>query len=321
MSARAAGLLAGYLADRLLGDPRRGHPVAGLGRLAAALEGRVYADSRARGAVYTGLIVGGSAAVGVAAERACRGRPIAKGVATAAVTWVVLGGRSLEREALAAQKALARAEHGEAPELEDARRQVGRIVGRDTGALHTDGIARATVETLAENTSDAVVAPLVWGALAGVPGLLAYRAANTLDAMVGYRSERYARFGWASARLDDLLNLPGARLTGLLVMAAAPPRAPAAWATWRADARSHPSPNAGIPEATVAGTLGVRLGGTNHYPGGVVEHRAVLGSGRPPTADDITAAVRITRRVGLVAALVCASLAEVVARAGTVPDH
>ena len=145
----------------------------------------------------------------------------------------------------------------------EARQRLTHLVGRDTTQLDEGEIARAVVESVAENTSDAVVAPLRAAArLAGVPGLLGYRAANTLDAMVGHRSERYLEFGWASARLDDLLNLPGARLTALLAALLGPsPRD--ALATWRRDASAHPSPNAGPVEASFAGALGIRLGGEN----------------------------------------------------------
>jgi adenosylcobinamide-phosphate synthase len=166
----------------------------------------------------------------------------------------VLGGRSLEREALAVHR------HVAEPDLAAARQRLTHLVGRDTAELPESEIARAVVESVAENTSDAVVAPLVWGALAGVPGLLAYRAANTLDAMTGHHSARYERFGWAAARLDDVLNLPGSRLAGLLTAACAPATAHDTLAAWRRDARRHPSPNAGVVEAAFAGALGIRLG-------------------------------------------------------------
>jgi adenosylcobinamide-phosphate synthase len=156
------------------------------------------------------------------------------------------------------------------------------------------------VESVAENTSDAVVGALVWGAVGGVPGLLGFRAVNTLDAMVGHRSPKYRRYGWASARLDDVAGWPGARLTAVLAAAAGPhPRG--ALRAWRADAAKHPSPNAGPVEASFAGALGVRLGGTLSY-GGRVEHRPVLnGGGRTVYVRDIERAVRLSRRVGLLA--------------------
>ena len=304
-AARAAGLLLGYAADRLLGDPRRGHPVAGFGTAANALEARLYADTRAHGAAHTAILAGGIAALGVAAERAAGSTPWARAAVTAAATWLVLGGRSLEREAAAVHAFLA---DGDLP---GARGRLTHLVGRDTSRLDPGEISRAVVESVAENTSDAVVAPLLWGALGGVPGLLGYRAVNTLDAMVGHRNARYERYGWASARLDDGLNLPGARLAGLLTLAAAPSQARAAWRVWRRDAGAHPSPNAGVVEAAFAGALGVRLGGTNVYYGNRVEHRAVMDGGRPPEPGDIPRAAALARRVGHGAAVTAAALAAI----------
>jgi adenosylcobinamide-phosphate synthase len=291
---RALGVALGYAADRVLGDPARWHPVAGFGRLAAALERARYADDRRRGAVHVGLLVGTAVAVGAAADRGPRT------LVTASATWLVLGGRSLDREAAAVVRLLG------ADRLDDARQQVTHLVGRDTSLLDESEVARATVESLAENTSDAVVAPLLWGALAGPPGLLGYRAANTLDAMVGHRSPRYARFGWAAARLDDLLNLPASRLTALLAVALSPTVGgdpAAALRAWRRDAGGHPSPNAGPIEAAFAGALGVRLGGTNVYDGRV-DHRPVLGDGRPAGQHDVTRARALAGRVGAVAAMI-----------------
>ncbi len=305
MNARALGLLLGYAADRLLGDPERLHPVAGFGAVAATLERRLYADSRARGVAHTGLLVGGAILLGATAERLAL-RPVARTFVTAAATWAVLGGRSLEREAVAVLA------HLEAGDLPAARQRLTHLVGRDTSGLDASAVARAVIESVAENTSDAVVAPLVWGAVAGVPGLLGYRAANTLDAMVGHRSPRYERYGWASARFDDLVNLPGARLTGMVVLVADPGRAADAWRTWRRDATSHPSPNAGVVEAVFAAALGVRLGGRNVYgtgPGRRVEHRAVLGDGRASEPEDVPRAVRLARRVGLGATAAAAVVA------------
>ncbi len=154
-----------------------------------------------------------------------------------------------------------------------------------------------------------VVAPLVWGALLGPAGLLGYRAANTLDAMVGHHNARYERFGWAAARLDDLLNLPGSRLAGLLVLAAGPADARPAWAAWRRDAAHHPSPNAGVVEAAFAGSLGIRLGGTNRYYGDRVEHRVVMGDGRAAEPVDIPRANRLATRIGAGAAVAAAAVA------------
>ena len=257
-TATAVGLVAGFALDRLLGDPRRYHPVAGFGTVALRAEQRWYADDRAHGVLHTATLVGGAVLLGAAAERFAPGQA-GKTLVTAAAAWAVLGGRSLEREALAVHAHLDRGD------LPAARQRLTHLVGRDTSELSAADVSRAVVESVAENTSDAVVAPLVWGAIAGVPGRLGYRAANTLDAMVGHHNERYEHFGWASARFDDLLNLPGSRLSGVLAMAAAPNGAGDAVRAWRRDAARHPSPNAGVVEATFAGALGVRLGGTNTY--------------------------------------------------------
>ena len=305
-TARAAGLVLGFAVDRWLADPARWHPVAGFGRLAGALERRWWAPRRGRGTAYAAVLVGGTTLTGIGVERATRDRPLATVVVTAVATWAVLGGASLDREGRAVAALL------DAGDLEGARQRLTHLVGRDTRTLEPDEVARAVVESLAENTSDAVVAPLVLGALAGVPGLLGYRAANTLDAMVGYRSERYAEFGWASARLDDVLNLPGARLTALLATVLGP--APgAALTAWRRDAAGHPSPNAGPVEAAFAGALGLGLGGTNRY-GARVEHRAVMGSGRAPSVADVEPTLALARAVGRGAVTVSALAALLLGR-------
>ncbi|ALX05838.1 cobalamin biosynthesis protein [Aeromicrobium erythreum] len=301
-SARAAGLVLGFAADRLLGDPQRLHPVAGFGRAAAALERRTYADRRPAGVVHVGLLVGGSALAGVVAQATARRRgSLAETLVVAGCTWAVLGGRSLEREALAVH------DHLVADDLPAARRRVTHLVGRDPSVLDAAGVARATVESVAENTSDAVVAPLVAGAVAGVPGLLAYRAANTLDAMVGHRTPRLERFGWAAARLDDLLNLVPARLSAALAAVAAPlvgGSPAAAVRAWARDARHHPSPNAGPVEAAFAGALGVQLGGVNVYFGRT-EDRHTLGDGRPVAPADVARATRLALLVDVGALLSC----------------
>ncbi|MEV6212175.1 cobalamin biosynthesis protein [Kitasatospora sp. NPDC051914] len=288
------GAVAGYLADTALADPRRGHPVALFGTAAGRLERRLWRDHRGTGAAFTALSVGTVAAGAVLADRALRRRPRARSALAAASAWTVLGGTSLTREARTIGRFL------EAGDLAAARERLPHLCGRDPSALDGQQIARAVVESVAENTADAVVNALTWGALAGTPGLLAFRAVNTLDAMVGHRSPRHLRFGWASARLDDVAGWPGARLTALLTVAAAEhPRA--AWKVWRRDGSSHPSPNAGQAESAFAGGLGVRLGGTLQY-GERVEHRPVLGAElRPVDVPDIERACRLSRRVGVLA--------------------
>jgi len=308
--ASALGLALGFLADQLLGDPRRLHPVAGFGTVAAGLEARLHADRRARGVLHVGVLGGAAAGLGVALDLGTRSRPVLRALVTAAATWTVLGGRSLQREARTLARQL------EADDMVAARRQIRNLVGRDPSALDAAELARAGVESVAENTSDAVVAPLVWGAVAGLPGLLAYRAVNTLDAMVGHRSPRYRRFGWAAARLDDVANWVPARLSGALAALAAPlvGGSPAASVrAWRRDAAQHPSPNAGVVEAAFAGALGVRLGGTNVY-GGVVEDRGTLGGGRPVGVADLAPAARLSLLVSVGALAVAVAVRLVTPR-------
>lgn len=210
----AYGATAGLIGDQLLGDPRRRHPVAAFGRAAAAVERRLWRDHRGWGALHTLVCAGGAAAGAALAARAVRGRPAASVALTAAATWSVVGGTSLGREARAIGGALA------AGDTALARERLPHLCGRDPHSLDGPQIARAVVESVAENTSDAVVGALVWGALGGVPGLVAFRAVNTLDAMVGHRSPRHLRYGWASARLDDVVGWPGARLTAALAVVA-----------------------------------------------------------------------------------------------------
>ncbi|WP_027343705.1 cobalamin biosynthesis protein [Hamadaea tsunoensis] len=293
----AAGMAAGYALDALVGDPRRYHPVAGYGRAATALERLLYAPSQADGAIFTGVAVGVPVLAAVAAARATRHRPVARFVLVTATTWAVLGGRSLRREAEHMADAL------EGHDLAAARERITHLVGRDPAALDAAGLARATVESVAENTSDAEVAPLFWGAVAGLPGLVGYRAVNTLDAMVGHRSQRYARFGTASARLDDAANLIPSRLTAVLTALRAPVVGGGVRRTadvWLRDGSRHPSPNSGQCEAAFAGALGVRLGGENVYFGRT-ETRPHLGDGGKPAAGDARRAARLSAAVGVAA--------------------
>jgi adenosylcobinamide-phosphate synthase len=294
----AAGLALGAVADGLLGDPRRRHPVAGFGSLALALERRLWRDARAPGVAHVAVLVGGATALGVALDRGTRRAPLARTAVTAAATWTVLGGTSLGRAAGTMHRHLGDGD------LAAARAALPALAGRDPSTLDEAQLARATVESVAENTSDAAVAPLFWGAVAGVPGLLGYRAVNTLDAMVGHRSARYARFGWAAARLDDVANWLPARLTAALTVACAAlagGSASGALRTWWRDGAAHPSPNAGRCEAALAGALGLRLGGRNVY-GSRVEDRPVLGDGRLPVPGDIDRAVRLSAFVRWAAA-------------------
>lgn len=304
---RAVGLLLGIAADAVLGDPKRGHPVAAFGKIAQSAETLLYRDRRATGVAYAGLLVGTSIGVAVVTQRAVRRSPVSEAVLTAVTTWAVLGGSSLAREGTAMARVL------DAGDLDAARRRLVNLCGRESAHLDAQGLARASVESVAENTSDAMVAPLLWGAVAGLPGLIGYRAANTLDAMVGHRSPRYRAFGWAAARLDDALNLVPSRVAALLTAACAPivgGSAPGAWRTWRRDASAHPSPNAGQIEAAFAGALQIRLGGRTVY-GHAVEHRPILGEGRTADAGDVTRSVELSRVIGGVSGVVAAGLALV----------
>jgi adenosylcobinamide-phosphate synthase len=292
-------LLAGYAVDLVAGDPRRWHPVAGFGTAAASLERVAYAPSRARGALVVAVLVGGAAACGEALARA-----VGRGPALIAVTWAALGGRSLRDEALAIAASL------HAGDLQGARERLPSLCGRDPAQLDEAEVSRAVVESLAENTSDAVVGALFWGAIAGPPGVAAYRAANTLDAMFGHRSERYLKFGWAAARLDDAMNWPAARCSALFTCLAAPAvggSAGDAFDVVKRDGRGHPSPNAGRAEAAFAGALGLTLGGALSYAGRA-EDRPRLGSGRPPAVADIARAARLSALVSGLAALTAAGL-------------
>jgi adenosylcobinamide-phosphate synthase len=309
-AARSVGLLVGLAADGVLGDPRRGHPVAAFGKLAQRAERVLYRDGYVSGIVYTTVVGGAAVALGAAVERLGRRGPVVQAATTALATWVVLGGASLAREGTAIGREL------DDGDLAAARLRLPNLCGRDPERLDQFGLSRAAVESVAENTSDAVVAPLVWGAVAGVPGLLGYRAINTLDAMVGYRSDRYRRFGWASARLDDVANLVPARLAAALATVCAPVvggSAGGALRVWRRDASAHPSPNAGQVEAAFAGALEVRLGGRIRYPHGV-QDRPVLGDGRTPDAGHVTRAVELSRLVGAVAGVLAALCAVVIGR-------
>lgn len=280
--------------------------MAAFGRLATTLERFDHADSRAVGAAHTAMLVTTAALVGTGAERFCAQRPLVlQAGMTAIATFLVLGGRSLQREALTIYRQLT------GGDLSAARQQITHLVGRDPSTLDSAQITRAAVESVAENTADAVVSPLLWGAVAGMPGLLGYRAANTLDAMIGHRNPRYARFGWGAARLDDVLNFLPARICVALVAACAP-----AVGGWPMDAvraalrdgPRHPSPNAGPVEAAFAGALGLTLGGVNVY-GGRVEDRGALGVGPRPELADIVRVARLSAFVSSAAAVLAAGIA------------
>jgi len=283
-----AAVAVGLVADRILGEPPAAvHPVRGFGRLMRAVEAWIYRDSRAAGAAHTAIGVTAGAAAGATVR------------STAVATWLAVGGSALW---LAAEDVAAALEAGD---LDGARSLLPALVGRDPTGLDEKELVRAAVESVAENTVDAIVAPALWTAVGGAPGALAYRAVNTLDAMVGHHSPRYERYGWASARLDDAANVVPARLAAGLVAAVRPRAAARVVTTVLRDAPAHPSPNAGVAEAAFAAALGVTLGGINVYPYGI-EERPRLGDGPPPGVADIRRAVRLSSDVtwALTAALV-----------------
>ncbi len=285
---RAVGAAGGWLADRLLGEPRvRPHPVAAFGSAMAAFERWTWRDSRLAGTVHAG----GGTSVGVLA-----GVTVSAGLgpglpSTLAATYLAVAGRGLGEAATEVAAALA------AGDVDAARRLLPSLVGRDPTTLDEKEIVRAVVESVAENSVDAIVAPMLWAAAAGAPGALGYRAVNTVDAMIGQRSPRYWRYGWAGARLDDVAAWVPARVTAAAVAAVRPGAAGAVWRAVRHDAPGHPSPNAGVAEAAFAAALGLRLGGENRY-GDRVEIRPPLGTGRPPEVGDVAAAVRLSSDVG-----------------------
>lgn len=286
---RAAGLTLGILADAALGDPQTHHPVAWFGTWATAVEQRLYADDTAAGAVHLAACVAPVVALGAAAERASRRHPLAHTLATAVATWAVVGACSLSREGSTMAARLDDAD------LDGARNQLCHLCSREPDGMTAADLARATVESMAENTNDAVVAPLLWGATLGIPGLLAHRAVNTLDAMVGHLNPRYRHFGTASALTDDAMAWLSARATGLLACATAPAvggDATRAWRTMLRDHADHPSPNGGWCESAWAGALGVQLGGVNVYHGRT-ETRGLLGDGPRPDAGGVAAAARL----------------------------
>jgi adenosylcobinamide-phosphate synthase len=219
---------------------------------------------------------------------------------TTVATYLAVAGRSLRDVASSIGDAL------EASDLDGARALLPSLVGRDVTGLDARAITRAVVESVAENTVDAVVAPAWWAAVAGAPGVLGYRAVNTMDAMVGYQNDRYLRYGWASARLDDVAAFVPARLTAALVALVRPSAAGAIWRAVRTQAPSHPSPNSGVAEAAFAAALDIRLGGVNRYRD-KCERRPALGTGRDVEPGDIGRAVELCRDVSTALALVLAA--------------
>jgi adenosylcobinamide-phosphate synthase len=286
--------------DRLLGEPRRWHPLVGFGRYAAWLELRLNAGKVLRGSgvlAWLLAIVPFLLPVYFLSQQ-----PELQFITGVLLLYFALGLQSLTEHARRIRHAL------DDGDLFLARQRVGEIVSRDTAAMQQQDVARAGVESVLENGNDAVFGALFWFMLLGAPGALLYRLANTLDAMWGYRTQRYFHFGWAAARLDDVLNFIPARLTALTYMLLGNART--AWRCWRQQAPQWDSPNAGPVMASGAGSLCVQLGGAAHYHG-AVEERPLLGAGAAPQAADIGRAVALMQRgvwVWLLAALVTGAL-------------
>jgi len=309
--------LLALILERLVGYPnalvaRIGHPVIWMGQLISLLDARLNNRTRGRGVVALLLLLAATALVTVPIAWALRSIPFGW-IIEALLATSLLAQKSLRDAVKAVATALARS-------LPDGRMAVSHIVGRDPQALDEAGVARAAIESLAESTSDGVIAPLFFLILGGLPGIALYKAVNTADSMIGHKTERHLQFGWAAARFDDLLNLIPARLTALLIAGGAffvkGAHPETAWSTALADAKKHESPNAGWPEAAFAGALGFRLGGPRSYEGEVVDLPS-FGAGRPDLGPaDIDRALGLYAATLNVASVVTALVALVVWRVG-----
>jgi adenosylcobinamide-phosphate synthase len=292
-----------------------GHPVTWIGRLIAALDRLLNRDTadayrrRGAGIVAILLLLGIVGAIAFVVERELLRLPFGL-IGGAVVASTLIAQRSLHQHVADVATAL------EQGGVIAGRAAVAKIVGRDVGALDAAGVARAAIESLAENFSDAVVAPVLWMAIAGLPGAALYKAINTADSMIGHHTPRHEAFGWAAAKLDDLVNLPASRLSALLLVAAAMlSKNAAAAAAWRAvlrDASRHRSPNACYPEAAMAGALGLSLAGARVY-GGVTIDDATMGDGRrDATAADIRHALTLYRYADAILIALVAAIAGIV---------
>ncbi len=312
-------LVLALLLDAAIGDPdwlwrRAPHPVVVFGwaidRLDRALNSDDWSATRRRatGVFAIVLLVAGFAAVGWLIERLLRAVPLGS-IFEAAVASVLIAQRSLYEHVARVRAAFA------GGGLEAARRAVSAIVGRDPQALDEAGVCRAAIETTAENFSDGVVAPAFYYALFGLPGLVAYKVINTADSMIGHLTERHRAFGWAAARLDDVVNLAPARLAALLLAIVAPVTAGSVSTALRtavSDAQKHRSPNAGWPESAMAAALGVALAGPRVYPQRVVDDPFVNASGRKANPADIGRVLKLLVAACALEGVVYAALALVV---------
>ena len=310
------GLLLALALDACFGDPKRlwdrvPHPAVLMGRAVARLEARWLdpatpaAVQAQRGRALSLLVIGASVLVAVAVQELCIRLPLG-GLLLGLAMSTMLAARGLHDHVAAVAAGLEQS-------LEEGRQAVAHIVGRDSTSLDAHAVARAAIESAAENFADGVVAPMFWGVLLGLPGMAAYKAVNTLDSMIGHRSPRYVHFGRFAARLDDVANWLPARLSALLILAAAaflPGASPAAgWRALRRDASRHRSPNAGWPEAAIAGALGLSLAGPRRYGGELVDD-AWMGDGRAAaTVTDVSRALRLLVSAWFVAAALLVALA------------
>jgi adenosylcobinamide-phosphate synthase len=297
-----------------------GHPVSWIGAAISALESGLnrpdWSDTlrRAAGVASIVLLVAVGLGVGLALEMAFRGVPFLGFILAILVAAMLIAAGSLDQHVRAVAAALRK------DGLEGGRQSIAKIVGRDPHALDQAAICRAAIESLAENASDGVTAPAFWYLVGGLPGMIAYKAINTADSMIGHMSKRYRAFGWAAAKLDDLVNLPASRLTGLMFIAAASvvpgASASSAWRAFRRDAKLHRSPNAGWPEAAMAGALGLRLAGPRVYDGVAVEDHW-MGDGRAEaTIEDIDRALTIYRTAFASTLLIVAAISWLVSALG-----
>lgn len=303
-------MLVALALDLALGWPnwlfaRIGHPVTWLGRLITGLEARLNrpGPSRRLRGVATALIVIAAAALPAEAVQAALPGGWAGLLIGGVLAWPLVALRSMHDHVVAVARPLM------AGDLGAARHAVSMIVGRDPAQLDQPGVARAALESLAENSSDGIIAPLFWGVVAGLPGIAAYKAINTLDSMIGHRTARYEEFGWASARIDDLANLAPARLSGLLFSLAAGRDAGRALTVMARDARAHRSPNAGWPEAAMAGALGIRLSGPRVYGDRVAPEPWLNGTAPDPGPQDLARGLGLYRRAMAIAAGLIALIA------------
>lgn len=308
----SVSVLAAYGIDLVVGDPRGvPHPVRCIGAaiaygesLARARFARTPLGERVAGASLALAVIAGAAAASAAVVAAARRvDALAGSVVEVVAAASTIATRDLLDEARAVHRALA------AGDLARARARVARIVGRDTHALDAAGVARAVIETLAESTCDGIAAPIFFLACGGVPAAMAFKAASTLDSMIGHREPPYRFFGTAAARIDDAANVVPARLSALAIAFVAPLAGGSmrrAFATIAADARKHRSPNAGFPEAAMAGALGVRLGGALSYHGEPAATPLLCAHGRTPAVGDVAAAIRLCALASLAVAAVAA---------------